>query len=123
MITSLLIENLLSDVDQLRQAAIILAYNISWTISQSRKLVNERVCEYDESWVTEILAAVCDALEKESNGAKDDELLFRLVSTIGFLTILATASIQELFEMLAKETLKSITSSRCKPLVKELLEL
>ena len=123
LISALLVDNLLSPDPQSRQAAVMLAYNISWSIATARKLLVQFVCAADEDWITEILAAICSVLENEFQSESDnDEILFRILTSIGFLTILSSEPIMELFNLLAKPLISNQRPKKCSTRLQGILQ-
>lgn len=103
ILTQLLITSLLSQDSQIRQAAASLAYNCSTNVSIERLKKEEGTWtgmteQEDDDWQVELLSAVVDALTKE----KDEEILHRLLATIGKLLFLLpeTSSISNLLSAL-----------------------
>ncbi|KAG1144086.1 hypothetical protein G6F37_008694 [Rhizopus arrhizus] len=103
ILTQLLITSLLSQDSQIRQAAASLAYNCSTNVSIERLKKEEGTWtgmteQEDDDWQVELLSAVADALTKE----KDEEILHRLLATIGKLLFLLpeTSSISNLLSAL-----------------------
>ncbi|KAI9277969.1 PPPDE putative peptidase domain-containing protein [Umbelopsis sp. AD052] len=85
--TSLLVKSLLSSDASVRQTASSLAFNFSCVTSKDRmerESTNEPPRD-DEDWEVEIISAVTNALENETEG----EIVYRLVSTLSKLLFLA----------------------------------
>lgn len=71
VVTNLLIETLLASNVQLRQASALLAFNIGLTATQIKKQYL-----FDESWCSELIAAVSNAIENESQQSNDETGFF-----------------------------------------------
>ncbi|GAB5593715.1 hypothetical protein Unana1_08615 [Umbelopsis nana] len=85
--TSLLIKSLLSDDALVRQTASSLAFNFSCVTAKDRldrEAANESPRD-DEDWEVEVVSAVTNALEKETEG----EIVYRLISTLSKFLFLA----------------------------------
>jgi hypothetical protein len=72
LLTRLIVESILSDNSTIRQTAALLAFNYSWGATQIRKT---KCIEYDEHWVSEMIAALCSGLQAEIQRTEleDDE--------------------------------------------------
>jgi PUL domain len=62
-VTWLVVENLLSPADQLKQCSAILCYNIAYAQTMLR---DGTATQFDEEWVSEFVAAVAHAISEES---------------------------------------------------------
>jgi hypothetical protein len=119
-LTHLVVETLLSSHAQLRQAAALAVYNMSWVATA---LTPEQ--DHDDAWSTELLAAVASAIEshiniKETNQVNDETgklcenlwansnilldssllLAFRLIASAGLLLGFAHESVIELGQVI-----------------------
>ncbi|KAI8841868.1 PPPDE putative peptidase domain-containing protein [Chytriomyces cf. hyalinus JEL632] len=122
--TAVLIDGLLSEDNSVRQCAASLAFNMALESVIGKPPQSDEV--YDE-WCLEMLAAVINALENEQG----DEIVLRLLSSLGHLVYCATEQVLELATVLgckrtvaakAQEFSKNTeeTSARVKALAKEL---
>lgn len=93
-VTALVIDNLLSPAEQLRQCSALLAYNIGISLCFLRTNQIQ-----DEEWVSELVAALCNAIEQEATGSTPhEENAMRLLAAIGFLLVHANEAVVELVQ-------------------------
>ncbi|KAJ8652244.1 hypothetical protein O0I10_012152 [Lichtheimia ornata] len=134
-LTQLLINSLLSPESQVRQTAASLAFNCSTTVANER-LKKEQDDEYlsgmpeqeDDDWQIEIVSAVMDVLNKET----DEEVVHRLLASIAKFVFLAPeqSSVAELLSALdikqvieTKKAEKIIKTTSIAALSREVIQL
>ena len=87
-----IVENLLSEHDSLRQIAAVLVFNLA--LGTTKLLQGPRL---DEEWVSEWVAALGNALEREAKAEKyDNETAKCLLCALGYLLVYADDSILEI---------------------------
>ncbi|KAL2918778.1 hypothetical protein HK105_201612 [Polyrhizophydium stewartii] len=125
LFTTLMVEHLLSPDKQLRQAAVLVAYNAAWSTTQCRPAKAPgsistlgTSAPADEAWLCEMVAAVCDAIRAESESsdaasAGDDDVALRLVGALALLIVFSPDSIVELAQVVGvADCIKTISAAR-----------
>ena len=108
--TQLLLDHLLSSDAALWKPASVMAYNLAWSITGLRIQTTNQ----DESYLSELVAAVCNAIEIDSSSSlpEDDDVTLRLVGALGMLLVFSGESVVELARVVGVSENLGVTSKR-----------
>lgn len=102
VISEFLVDMLLSPSQNIRQCAAVLTFNISLYKTSFRPARMPQ----DEEWTSGLVAALCNAIEKEIMVSESqEETLFKLLASVGLLLYSSNESVIELANAVGLEDL------------------
>ncbi|KAH6579592.1 hypothetical protein BASA50_004983 [Batrachochytrium salamandrivorans] len=141
LFTQVVVDHLLMPVAQLQEGAVMLMYNVAWSItslrtsgdSHSGRSNADVAALIDEGWICELVAALCSAIQSQadaccsaaaadsssiradghSNSSSSSNTVLHLVSALGFCLVYATPLVIELAQVVGVLDSITVLSSAC----------